>query len=300
MNLPPHQTNRFYHIWFPLLHYVNEQRQLTTTFPDTPEEGSITQDDAMKLRNALWADDELRERFIAENPAGLPPADLALVASWQNRLAGHFFIVRHLKKYTVFLSQEPTHAYGVLGLVSPIEEVVGPTVPIYVEAVLLPFEGQIIYDSLLMPYRVYFGSGIRGNLNDTYRNIQEREGIITTLGPPAVPSDLNEERNGVLARNAKVLGAFRKDMARSGLSQKMIEQHAGTIDDFAQTYLLAQEPPRGLLDTTLTDVQAYLRTAGNKTTTTSFKRFVRFLAETGRMDYEQAEPLRNFLRHAGG
>jgi len=49
------------------------------------------------LRDALWADDALRDRFIADNPAGLPPADLALVASWRHRLAGSFFIERYLK-----------------------------------------------------------------------------------------------------------------------------------------------------------------------------------------------------------
>ena len=73
----------------------------------------------------------------------------------------------------------------------------------------------------------------------------------------------------------------------------MVEQHAGNIEAFAQTYLLTQNPPRGLLDITLTDVQAYLSTTE---TTTSFKRFVRFLTETGRMDYEQATPLRNLLK----
>ena len=39
-----------------------------------------------------------------------------------------------------------------------------------------------------------------------------------------------------------------------------------------------------------------LRTHGTKTVTTSFKRFVRFLEETGRMDYEQAEVLREWLK----
>ncbi len=163
----------------------------------------------------------------------------------------------------------------------------------------LPGRELQFYDSLLMPYSVYFGPGIRGDLNDTYRNIQEREGIITTLEPSNIPANLNEVRSGVLARNAKILGAFRKDMARTGLSQKMIEQHAGTIDTFAQTYLLAQEPPRGLLDTRIEDVKAYFHSVGNKINTVSFKRFVRFLAETGRMDYEQAEPLRDFLKYAG-
>ncbi|MDQ6662347.1 MAG: hypothetical protein M3Z24_15460 [Chloroflexota bacterium] len=298
MYLLPHQTARFYRIWFALLHYVNEQRQLIADFPDVPEKASILPSDALQLRDALWADDRLRETFIAENPAGLPPVDLALVSSWQYRLAGNFYIVRYLKKHTIFLSEAPAHAYGVLGLVSPIEEIAGPTVPVYVQAVLLPFEGQIIYDSLLAPYRITFGSGIRSSLNDAYRNTQEREGIITTLGSGDVPVSLNEVRNRVLARNAKILGAFRKDMARAGLSNKMIEHHVGNIDTFAQTYLLSQEPPHGLLDITITDMQAYLYTAENKTNPISFKRFFRFLAETGRMDYEQVEPLRDFLKQA--
>jgi hypothetical protein len=296
--LPPQQTQRFYRIWFALLHYVNKQRHLSSNFPDFPGVGNIRPDDAIQLRNALWDDDALREAFIADNPAGLPPEDLALVASWQHRLAGNFFIVRYLKKYTVFLTEStPAHAYGVLGLVSPIEEIVGPTVPIYVQAVLLPFEDQIIYDSLLEPYRIFFGSGIRSGLNESYRNAQEREGIITTLLPAQTSASLDEVRKDVLARNAKILSAFRKDLLRTGLSLKTAEQHIGTIDAFAQNFLLVQDPPRGLLDTTATDVQTYLRSAGSKAMATSFKRFIRFLGETGRMDIGEAETLHDFLRH---
>lgn len=297
MPLPPEQTERFYRIWLALLHYVNEQRQLVPTFSAVPEEAMISPSDSLQIRDVLWADDTLLESFIATNPAKLSSADLALVGSWRYRLAGNFYVLRHLKKYSLFLSEgTPNHVYGVLGLVSPIEEVVGFALPTYVQAVLLPFEGKIIYDSLLMPYRITFGSGIRGRLNETYRNVQEREGITTTLLPAEASTSPHELRNAVLASNTKVLGAFRKDLARRGLSQNMVEQHAGNIEAFAQSYLLEQEPPRRLLDMTAEDMQAYLRTAGNKTTTTSFKRFVRFLADTGRMDYEQAEPLQDFLK----
>ncbi len=292
------QTERFYRIWFALLHYVNAQQHLSSDFPDSPEEGTIRPADAIALRNALWADNSLRESFIADNPAGLPADDLALVASWQYKLAGSFFIVRYLKKYAVFLSEgSPTHAYGVLGLVSTIEEVVGPTVPIYVQAVLLPFEDQIIYDSLLIPYRIFFGPGIRGDLNESYRNIQEREGIITTLLPTQTSSSLDDVRKDLLARNTKILSAFRKDLLRTGLSSKTAEQHVDTIDAFAQHFLLVQEPPHGLLDITATDVQTYLHRAGTKAMATSFKRFIHFFSETGRMEIGQAETLRHFLNH---
>src|SRR5436305_361585 len=258
MRLPPDQIQRFYRIWFPLLRYANKQLHLTTTFPDDPRPGAISSSDAVLIRNAMWENDEVRESFIATNPSKLPPADLALVASWQNRVDGSFFIVRHLKKYSVFLSEGPeaqAHAYGVLGLVSSIEDIVGPVVPIYTRAVLLPFEGKIVYDSLLEPFSVSFGPGIRSSINDTYRNIQEREGIITTLEPTRSSPD--DVRKDVLARDAKILSAFRKDLARRGFSLTIVDRHVENIEAFAKTFLLPQDPPRGLIEMTLPDVQTY-------------------------------------------
>ena len=217
MQLPPEQVKRFYHIWFELLHYVHEQRHLAPNFPDTPTAMSISPDDTLQLRNVLWADDVLRESFIATNPAGLSSPDLALVASWKYRVDGKFFIVRHLKRYSVFLSEQPAaHAYGVLGLVSPIEEVVSYSPPVYAHAVLLPFEGQITYDSLLEPYSITFGPGFRSGVNDAYRNTQEREGIVTILEPAEVPADLHEVRKGILARNAHIPQCFPQGPGQEG------------------------------------------------------------------------------------
>lgn len=302
MQLPPEQTARFYRMWLALLHYVNEQQHLVPAFP-APEErnGLLPLSDEMHLRNALWADDTLRERFISANPAGLSSADLAVVASWRYRRAGSFYIVRTLKKYTVFLSEDdPPRAYGVLGLSTPIEELARHPLPVLAQTVLLPFEGRIIYDGLLQWYAVVFGPGIRARLNTEYRNAQEREGVITMLEPADFPADPQQGRTAVLARNARILQAFRKDLSSKGLSPKTVEQHVGTIEDFAQTSLLEHDPSRGLLDTRLSDVQSYLHAHANKTVTTSFKRFVRFLEETERMDYEEAEVLREWLKQATG
>lgn len=305
MNLSPQQCERFYRIWFALLHYVNQQRHIAPNFPDAPGQANIDPAAAVKIRDALWADDALRESFITTNPTRLPPEDLALVASWQYRVAGKFFIMRHLKKYSVFLSeakeQTPAHAYGVIGLISPLEEVVGPSsmLPLYAEAVLLPFEGQITYDGLPTVYSISFGPGFRAGLNEGYRNAQEREGIITSLEPATTPTELQKIHDAILARNKKILNTFQKDLLARKLSYTMAEKHVGNIDAFARTCLLAQDPPRGLLDMTLADVQAYLNTPTDATTKTSFKRFVRFLDETGRMEYDQVAPLGDFLKHMG-
>jgi hypothetical protein len=293
MNLSTQETERFYRIWWPLLYYINTQRQIVPDLPAEPSEGTINRQDAHQVRKVLWESDSLRQAFITENPANLPETDLNLIASWQYRVAGRFFIFRHLKKYTVFLSQEtPPQAYGVLGLVSPIQEVIPWPVPVLVEAVLLPFEDKIIYDSLLSPYSVTFGGGIRRGLNDDYRRVQEHGGVITTLQPPSA----EEIQQAACRGNQKVLAAFRKDLAASGLSLKMIEQHTHTVEQFVESYLLAQQPPCSLLDFNLDDLQKYLRERGKNVNLVSFKRLIRFLVNTGRIAWNDAEVMRRFLQ----
>jgi hypothetical protein len=299
MVLPPDQTERFYRIWFALLHYVNDRQHLVAPFPAAAGDAVIPTEDAYELRTALWADDALRARFVADNPARLPPGDLALVASWRHRLEGAFFIERYLKPHTIFLSEgSPARAYGVLGLVSPMEEIVGPRLPVYVQAVLLPFEGRITYDSLLAPYAISFGPGIRRSLRDAYRDAQEREGVITALSPPTPPASPEARRTALRGRAGLVLTAFRKDLLRAGLSPPTAEQHVDTVTAFLDAYLLGQTPPRGLLDLTRQDLRAYLTTTGRTANRVSFRRFVRFLTATGRLDYDLADDLSAYLRRA--
>jgi hypothetical protein len=297
MRLSPQDTERFYRIWFALLHFVNEQLHLVPFFPETPDTSAVSAEDTMQVRDALWADDALSERFIADNPAHLSPADLALVASWQHRLSEMFVIYRSLPQYTIFLSEAtPAHAYGVLGLVSTIEETVPLPLPMYAQAVLLPFEHRIIYDSLFNSYNVVLGPGIRRRLQEEYRNIQEREEIITSLLPEDQATSLAQAQSGITTRNRKVLTAFRRELRKSGLSEPTEERHVGVIADFAETTLLAHDPPRGLLELTGADLQSYLHREADPAVLTSCKRFVRFLLNTGRMDYEAGEALQAQLR----
>src|SRR5579859_6581837 len=107
--LSPQENERFYRIWFRLLHWVNEQLHLVPSMPAVPPLGSVSPEQATQVRNALWKDDRLRECFVAENPMQLPEEDLALVRSWQHRIGGKFFVLRALKKYTVLLSEGTPH-----------------------------------------------------------------------------------------------------------------------------------------------------------------------------------------------
>ncbi len=291
MHLALDEVKRFYEIWFPLLHYINQNLHIVPSFPQTWS--SVPAEAAFALRQALWQNDALREAFITENPVGLSAADLALVESCKDRIEGEFFVFRYLKKYAIFIDTEtPAHAYGVLGLVISIEEIVGPYVPIYVKAVLLPFEDRIIYDSMLIPYNVHFGAGYRRGLAETYRAVQERNGIITTLRP----ADKSDTPKTAQAGNKKVLTAFQKAQAQSGLSPKMIEEHTQTVTDFADSFLVKQEPPVMLLDMTRQHIEQYQSSYDGPINLVSFKRFVWFLRDTGRMDWDRIEDLLGYLK----
>lgn len=293
MNLTRREIERFYGIWFPLLHYVNVQHQLVAHVPLAPGAETISPEDAGRLRQALWKDDALREAFVAENPARLSAADLEIVASWSYRVAGSFYILRYLKKHAVFLTQQdPPRAYGVLGLVSPIQQIIPMPLPVLVEAVLLPFEDKIIYDSLLMPYRVMFGGGFRQSLNEAYRRVQEQGGVTTTLQPLSAQAT----RRAIGDGNQKILAAFRKDLLAAGLSLKMVEEHTGAIARFVDTFWSTPKQPRSLLELDVNGLQQYLRGQGKDANLVSFRRLVRFLGHTNRIDWDRAEAMQRLLK----
>ena len=108
----------------------------------------------MPVRDKLWESDDVINRIVADNPFCLDERELSLVASWSKRIVGDFLIYKHLKKCTVFMGNGGH--YGVVGIARPIEELFPSfALPRYSRAVLLPFEGKIIYDSLMSIYNNY-------------------------------------------------------------------------------------------------------------------------------------------------
>ena len=78
-------------------------------------------------------------------------------------------------------TDKPYTAYGVLALTDPFEYLVGPNLPVLAETVLMPLRDKIVYDGLMAGYNIYFGGGVKRNLNESYKQAKERFGIVTTL-----------------------------------------------------------------------------------------------------------------------
>jgi hypothetical protein len=186
MLLDPEELDLFFRLHRTLMFFVNQRLQPIPDKPATPEAFSgLSPEKRLKVRDAFLKHTDLIDSFIEENPARLSEDELEIVRSWQHLVAGKFYVFRELKKYMVFLTAEgPTVAYGVLALSQPFEELVGPYLPVLVNAVLLPLRDKIVYDGILNSYRISFGPGIRRSLNESFKEAKARHGIVTSLPMP--------------------------------------------------------------------------------------------------------------------
>ncbi len=187
MRLDPDDLRLFYKLYPALMLFVNERLGIARTPLTKPEEfGRLPTEERVKLRDGLPEHMDLIDAFVSENPFRLPDDELEIARSWKDLVAGEFYVYRCLKNYTVFLTTgEPVVAYGVLSLMDTFEDLIGPRLPHLCRTVLLPFRGRIVYDGMLAGYNISFGSGIRRRLKESYDDAKERQGIVTTLPPPA-------------------------------------------------------------------------------------------------------------------
>jgi len=183
MNLDPGDCELFFKLHKALMLFVNQRlkvvkppaKSVKVILPLPPE-------DRLKVRDAFLKHLDLIDAFVEENPFKLDPEELDTVRSWHDLVAGEFYVFRHLKKYTVFLTvKEPTVAYGVVALSDPFEEVIDQELPFLCKTVLLPFQSRIVYDGLLPGYNLIIGSNIRRELNDAYNDFKKRHSIVTSL-----------------------------------------------------------------------------------------------------------------------
>ena len=290
--LPPHDVERFYRIWWSILSWVNEREGIAPG-----AEPPYAPRTAASIRDSLWGDDSLRYAWIDENPDGMPPEDLALVQSWDHRVAGPFTVIKHYAGHSVFLGQKG-RAFAVLGLTDPLRELL-PGIPTYIRIVLLPNEGRITYDGLIEGYAISLGAGIRRSLTSEFRLIQERGELCHSLEPGAARSPVDDSKVTKKA-NRSVLADYRRHLTAQGHSQSIRAR------DIALAEWLAERvaPGRSLarLDKALVKdcVRSTDRTPVPRAQFfTSLKRFVVFLGQSERMDWKVADDVHRWLRTQG-
>ena len=139
-------------------------------------------EDQAAVRDALWENPALIAQYVAENPNNLTAEQLAIVDAWQGRVSGRFVIERLLKKHAIFIGDK--NVYAVLALHNGFDEMIPKQMlPVFVETVLLPFKGEIIYDGLIRGGNLMIGSNMAYDYKETYLAAKRNGKIIASLNP---------------------------------------------------------------------------------------------------------------------
>ncbi len=175
-------ADQFVNLHLKLLYYAVSSQRDDWEIEDFFDYLALPVEAKRKTRKLLIENPSLIDEFVEENPAALAPDELAIVARWKDMVPGKFIVYKKLTHYWVFLDadKDPPRAYGVKALTQPLEAIL-PFVPYMGVTVLMPYQGQIVYDGIFDGYNISFGRGIRKGFKSAYRKAKHYYGIITAL-----------------------------------------------------------------------------------------------------------------------
>ncbi len=179
MRLTETEYYQYLTIHHAMLLFAGQQQKLLPTDMGLGEFQGLNPSEKLDAREALYETPGIIQAFVKQNPLGFPKEDLDIALGFQNFVKGDFVVVKFLKKHTIFLQEDV--AYGVLALSDPLSYLIGNETPKYVKAVLLPFNGKIVYDGILQGYSVSFGASYRLSINQQYNAAKAAYGIVTSL-----------------------------------------------------------------------------------------------------------------------
>lgn len=180
MTLPENDAKHFYELFFPLLNFVNGKYEINSEIGEMCLGKRIGIRDAKEIADRLWADIGLIDEYLSMKK--LSDDNKNIVLGWKKRISGKFIVERHLKKGSVFISLNDEAVYLVSGIFSSWDEVLcGRSLPISLEAVLIPFKNVIISDGLVISSNVFFGKNISEEFKDIYLNAKKNGTIYKSL-----------------------------------------------------------------------------------------------------------------------
>ena len=177
MILTIEERKEFFKIWLKLLSFVNDKFDIIKNFGNPKSPIGLNPNDIVKIKEKLWDNIDIIDEYLKHSK--LKDKDSHLVCSWKNYIKSNFLIIKELKKYCIFMDMKKNNLYGVTGISCPLSEMI--PFPYMADTVLIPFNGKIVYDSLLIGKNISFGSNIKKSFNEQYSKIKREKGIIVEL-----------------------------------------------------------------------------------------------------------------------
>src|SRR5258708_4826754 len=106
MKLEKSDVDLFYKLHSHLLLFANDKFNILKNVNRADDIIAAAVEEKVKLRDALYQERELIAEFAHSNPYEFNNEELDIVRSWQDLIRGKFYVLRYLKKYTIFLCAE--------------------------------------------------------------------------------------------------------------------------------------------------------------------------------------------------
>lgn len=182
MNLQTKDAEYFYRLYSALGTFVNLKFKLFSELKDPSQYLKQDLQQIIKIREKLYENIGVIDEFCKSNPYHFTEVDLTVIRGWKHFVKGPFFVYKQYKNYCIFTQELDNNMipYGVVGLYDPIENLLSP-LPTFIEAVLLPFKDQIIYDGLFTGMAISLGSNMRRNLKERFAESKSKYGIVQQL-----------------------------------------------------------------------------------------------------------------------
>jgi hypothetical protein len=212
------------------MQFVQEQLRTAGILESAAAYSALSPEKRHEVAQAFLGRLDLIDAFIAANPARLSEEELGIVSSWRHLVAGRFIALRQLKKHMILLAcDESSMAYGVTGLIDPMELVIPRPLPAMIETVLLPFLGKIVHHGIVNGFNVTFGPGSRRGFEESFRTAKANRLMVTSLPATATPGHaVGDSRKPRLIKAPQPPGTD---------ARQILKQVAAMTDEFCQTFL---------------------------------------------------------------
>jgi len=180
--LSSEECREFYEMWYGLLSFVNDKKNILNIRITTDYPNNINDVKLHKVREVLWSNPELIEEYIKK--VALTKEKIDILKLWKtNHIKGMFFVLEYKPEYAVAITSNENgedRLYGIKGISNPISNILQRNLPIQIETVLLPFKGKIIYDTYIVTFQIKYLEGVKKFFKEIYDKAIEY-GIITCL-----------------------------------------------------------------------------------------------------------------------
>ena len=160
-----------------LFDYTNKKYNINCELKNVDDINNSQPEEVKQIREKLWSDKKIIKEYIKENPNNISKEIIQELENWnEKKINSKFILYKYEEKYAVLLGEE--NIYYVKGLKDTIKNIIPENkVPIFIETVLLPFKGQIIYDSYIIQYNMLFGKGLKENFDKQYKEFIKQKKI---------------------------------------------------------------------------------------------------------------------------